>query len=454
MGEYMLNFVRFFILVLAVTLSLNASNAQLATYAGGSIYDLDPPARQNTDNRVFEQIIKKNDLEQVISLSEGDVLREIARPVGRLALENEDGKISFCTASVIDTDLILTNFHCVPGQKSNPVKAAILWMGYLTASSRKGVAQYKVNIKPIEADESRDFAVLKVEGTPGNEWGRVTFSDATPGESSSLVIIQHPGGSVQYLTRGGCRTASPATKGDDLMHECDTLGGSSGAPIFDNNTRRVIGLHYSAVGLKLNAGKRIAALALHSPTIKKLLENAPALAAEGSLISMRKDLNDLIKSLKKKNGNVAQKFPAQPQSNDLGRVWAAIQNTTSEAVLETFIARSAGTIFAELAMARLGELRKSGSNETGNNFARQPSINNTDERLIRRESAQSSCESLWHERNSIFDQYGYCFRTTRGKRAFSNAGCFRSQNQAWRAMGASNRSRVQEIKSQENARGC
>ncbi|MFE1600030.1 YARHG domain-containing protein [Methylobacterium sp. ID0610] len=37
-------------------------------------------------------------------------------------------------------------------------------------------------------------------------------------------------------------------------------------------------------------------------------------------------------------------------------------------------------------------------------------------------SAQG-CEDLWYQRNRIFKEAGYCFRTPRGTSAFGNAGC-------------------------------
>src|SRR5262245_23123902 len=37
--------------------------------------------------------------------------------------------------------------------------------------------------------------------------------------------------------------------------------------------------------------------------------------------------------------------------------------------------------------------------------------------------SRSSCSELWYERNSIFKDAGYCFKTPRAIRTFGNAGC-------------------------------
>lgn len=293
--------------------SADRSHAQLAEYSGGSIHDLDPAARQATGNRILEQILQSNDMQPVSELSVHDALRKRARPVGRLALQIKGGKVAYCTASVIDKNLIITNHHCVPGQ--GDVEAAVLWMGYVVPRSRKGVKQYKVNLKPVEASKALDYAILRVNGAPGDEWGKISFSKETPLDGQSLFVVHHPGGFAQHISRGRCQTSAPAIDGDDILHVCDTLGGSSGAPIFDNNTRKVVGLHYSAVGLRdLNAGKRLARIAETSKIISGLLPTALTPQSKdktnAELDAMRAQLAALQSQLEK------QKQTAKPKPDE------------------------------------------------------------------------------------------------------------------------------------------
>ena len=37
--------------------------------------------------------------------------------------------------------------------------------------------------------------------------------------------------------------------------------------------------------------------------------------------------------------------------------------------------------------------------------------------------ANFTCDALWAERNAVYADAGYCFRTPRGIKAFGNAGC-------------------------------
>ncbi len=36
----------------------------------------------------------------------------------------------------------------------------------------------------------------------------------------------------------------------------------------------------------------------------------------------------------------------------------------------------------------------------------------------------ASCYQMWHARNSIFNEKGYCFKTTLGKQVFDNSDCW------------------------------
>ncbi|ACL59074.1 YARHG domain-containing protein [Methylobacterium nodulans] len=43
--------------------------------------------------------------------------------------------------------------------------------------------------------------------------------------------------------------------------------------------------------------------------------------------------------------------------------------------------------------------------------------------LLPFQASAQGCEELWYQRNRIFKEAGYCFRTPRGIRTFGNAGC-------------------------------
>jgi YARHG domain len=65
-------------------------------------------------------------------------------------------------------------------------------------------------------------------------------------------------------------------------------------------------------------------------------------------------------------------------------------------------------------------------------------------------ASAASCYDLWYERNQIFDDNGYCFKSDLGKETFDNSDCYTSHPDLTRA----EQRRVAAIKARERAKGC
>ena len=73
--------------------------------------------------------------------------------------------------------------------------------------------------------------------------------------------------------------------------------------------------------------------------------------------------------------------------------------------------------------------------------------------LVVSEAQAQSCGQLWYQRNSIYKEAGYCFRTPRAIRAFGNAGCsYDSEYDV--PLSPRQRQRVNDIKAMERDLGC
>ena len=68
--------------------------------------------------------------------------------------------------------------------------------------------------------------------------------------------------------------------------------------------------------------------------------------------------------------------------------------------------------------------------------------------------AQSLCDELWGERNAIYFDAGYCFKTARGIKAFGNNADCKYDDIADVPLTARNRSDIAEIQKQERQRNC
>lgn len=68
-------------------------------------------------------------------------------------------------------------------------------------------------------------------------------------------------------------------------------------------------------------------------------------------------------------------------------------------------------------------------------------------------AAAQSCSQLWTERNAIYKDAGYCFKTSRAIRTFGNAGCSFDEIEDV-PLSARDRARVADIQRDERMMGC
>ena len=88
-------------------------------------------------------------------------------------------------------------------------------------------------------DGSYDYAILRYTGTP-SEYLPVNLS-RRPSPGDVLQIFSHPSG-VPLASSGTCQLLGDFETGTQFAHDCDTLGGSSGAAVL-NGAFEVVGTH-------------------------------------------------------------------------------------------------------------------------------------------------------------------------------------------------------------------
>jgi hypothetical protein len=64
-----------------------------------------------------------------------------------------------------------------------------------------------------------------------------------------------------------------------------------------------------------------------------------------------------------------------------------------------------------------------------------------------------SCQNLWHVRNTIYDENGYCFKTKKGQAAFDNSDCYVDDMGAVK-LNNYEKSNVNRITQVEREKGC
>jgi hypothetical protein len=266
----------------------------------------------------LEQLQGSKDFERVYNFKKGSRFHRISQPVGRLKIKvkDQENKVGMflCTASIISENYILTNYHCIPGQVGMKVLEAKLELGYLHEIDTSTVSSFNVDPVAEESNANLDYAIVRVQGNPSKTYGNIDISADNIFEKDAVFIIHHPEGSPKTLSRKQCFITS--LKGPDITHSCDTMPGSSGSPVFSDETYQVVGLHFAGSS-QGNVGTTMTGVIEQSPILQGII----ALKSE-------KPQPKPVKVVKK----VIQPLPTKKQDNPS----STIDNATSDKSGSTF----------------------------------------------------------------------------------------------------------------------
>lgn len=220
----------------------------------------------------LEAMQASNDFEALLSFRKGSRYQRLGRPIGRLKVKvkNASGRtgVALCTASIISEKYILTNNHCIPGSISLTVISAKIEMDYLDAKNTAMVRTYRVDNKPVETSEKLDYSIVRVFGNPSKIYGTVRLARERPHVQDAVFIIHHPEGAPKTLSRKDCYVGM--LTGVNFVHSCDTLGGSSGSPVFSDETFEMVGLHFAGSS-DGNYGKQLIEISSQSKLLESII---------------------------------------------------------------------------------------------------------------------------------------------------------------------------------------
>jgi endonuclease G len=200
---------------------------------------------------VYERIINGNELQDANYLERG---ARAARSVARIAIRDLEGRlIGWGTGFLVAPRVLITNNHVLPG--SDVAAESVAQFRYELDADGRMQSAIPFRLLPSElfyTSPERDFTVVAVEeqsssgGVPLSDFGYLplvsTLGKVAEGEW--LTIVQHPNGERKQL----CVRENQLLKieGDVLWYSTDTLGGSSGSPVH-NNDWYVVALHHAGV---------------------------------------------------------------------------------------------------------------------------------------------------------------------------------------------------------------
>ncbi|MBI1948421.1 MAG: trypsin-like peptidase domain-containing protein [Deltaproteobacteria bacterium] len=184
------------------------------------------------------------DWQEAAALPEGSAERAVSRAVAYLSIPAEGAR---CTGFLVAPDVIMTNQHCIPTAASAAGVRALFRYEEGGPADDAGVdcSEFLGN------DAGLDFALLRCSSRPGDQYGVVALEATTPSRNAGVYVIHQ---NCDYYTSPECAPTKKYSPGrvtstmSEIGHDADTLGGSSGSPLFSRVTHGVVGLHHVGLG--------------------------------------------------------------------------------------------------------------------------------------------------------------------------------------------------------------
>lgn len=190
-------------------------------------------------------IIGSLDWAEIGDLAESSSLKGWSLPVADVDLPVMGSR---CTGFLISDDVLMTNQHCIPS--ASYARGVSVTFDHIKGVASSARERFDCS-EFIGNDETLDFALLRCSGSPGAVYGHVNLDGASFASGKQITVIQQ---NCDYYSDRSCDWSKKYSRGqitavsDEYTHNADTLGGSSGSPVFDSASGRVIAIHHAGLG--------------------------------------------------------------------------------------------------------------------------------------------------------------------------------------------------------------
>ena len=237
-----------------------------------------------------ESIINGVDWELVSDLSPDSPRRDVARYVGYISYYKNSNWYR-CTGFLVSNDLLMTANHCISNQ--DEASLAVVNFDYYTDGDYNAHSDLRDDgiacSEYVAGSSTYDVSIIRCDAGAG------TVADYLGGYLNVLNAPSSNDGDEGYVIHQNCEYDSDANESCDFTtneptkkmspgdivewlysnertsHSCDTLGGSSGAPLF-NIDHVVIGLHVAGA-VDFNTAVRMEEILSEVPDIPFEIEN-------------------------------------------------------------------------------------------------------------------------------------------------------------------------------------
>lgn len=189
-------------------------------------------------NKNFEKIIDDNNLKPIAFLEQGIA---VSKSVAHITLVNGE----LATGFLIAPDVLLTNCHVFTDK--DKARSARVRFNYQTDLYGNFLPSDEYHCDPDSLFknnpvEELDYAVVRIKGEPGMKWGYLKLKPINVKVNDKVNIIQHPAGGPKQIAMND--NEIKYVDKTVVQYITDTLPGSSGSPVFNDNWQ-IVALHHS-----------------------------------------------------------------------------------------------------------------------------------------------------------------------------------------------------------------
>ena len=248
---------------------------------------------------VPEGVVGDPDFEKMRDLPINSQDYQLGQKVGqfRMSSRNEPGLFWSCTGFLVGPDLFMTNHHCFHDDVGQlPIEGAKIFMDYYedkAVDAKYGGVTARVSAI-VHANAEKDYALLRLDKPIGNTYGWLKLDTTlNPDDRSQRVkLISHPlGRSKEIVRRNSAVLAlTPLSRGRYpyiLAYLADSLGGSSGSPVFLRDGTGVVAIHHSGIFNRATGAAIVNLGSLMSqivPEIKQYLPDPPVVPSSTPVV--------------------------------------------------------------------------------------------------------------------------------------------------------------------------
>ena len=214
---------------------------------------MDSPADwKNAEGDPFEKIIGKESTLMDIAYLETGLIRATA--VARIVLPDRATGTGF----LVENNFLITNNHVINSEEV--AAGSIVQFNFQRNADGLDLPLTEYRLDPVNGfatspKEKHDWTVIKIKGDANKKWGALSLKKNQVEKNQRVTIIQHPNGLYKQIAihHNYVRYADDNV----IQYLTDTLPGSSGSPVFDDNWD-LVALHHSGGNIREPGTKRIA----------------------------------------------------------------------------------------------------------------------------------------------------------------------------------------------------